>query len=291
MNHQNHWYGHAHVFARYVGITGRPPRIWGHLQHGWNVYDGFGADDGPVAGAPRLVWSDAPRRRGAASGAAHNYRVVGAPFAYLLAMNPAPDDEPGKLPVRRGTIFYPFHGWEAQEVLGDHRRLAAEIAEREEPPVTVCLYWMEFKYPQVREVYESFGFRVITHGPRGGHYRGTDPWFLDKQLAELRGHRRAASNRMCTALLYAAAAGCELGVYGDPMLIERENPAYGGNARIRRLWPALHQPVVPARYAVSVATEELGLRHVAEPAEIVDLFGWAGHAPVRQAGRGDGRVA
>jgi hypothetical protein len=278
VNHQNHWYGHAHVLARYCGIPGRPPRIWGCLQHGWSVYDGFGADDGPVAGAPRLVWSDAPRRRGAAAGN-RNYHVVGAPFGYLMAMKPVGEREL----ARRGTIFYPFHGWEGQQVLGDHRTLAAEIAEREEPPVTVCLYWMEYRYPQVREVYESFGFRVITHGRRGGGYRHTDPWFLDKQLAELRRHRRAASNRLCTALLYGAAAGCDIGVYGDPMLIERENPAYGGNARIRRLWPGLHVPEVAPREAVAVATEELGLRHVAEPEELAELCGWSEYLPRRRA--------
>lgn len=277
MNHQNHWYGHAHVLARYCGISGRPPRIWGYLQHGWSVYDGFDADDGPVAGAPRLVWSDGPRRRGAAAGN-RRYAVIGAPFGYLMAMNPVGEHELS----RRGTIFYPFHGWEGQQVLGDHRTLAAEIAEREEPPVTVCLYWMEYRYPQVREVYESFGFRVITHGRRGGGYRNTDPWFLDKQLAELRRHRRAASNRLCTALLYAAAAGCDIGVYGDPMLIERENPAYGGNARIRRLWPQLHVPEVAPREAVAVATEELGLRYVAEPEELAELCGWSEYLSQRR---------
>ncbi|MGA8117872.1 MAG: hypothetical protein WCA46_29905 [Actinocatenispora sp.] len=269
MNHQNHWYGHAHVLARYAGVTGRPPRIWGYLQHGWNVHDGYGADDSPPEGAPRLVWSDAPRRRGWLAGA-HNYRVIGAPFAYLLAMTP----EPAKPRKRRGTIYYPFHGWEAQAVFGDHRRLAAEIAEREEPPVTICLYWVEHRYPQIREVYESFGFRVITHGRRGG-YQNADPRFLDRQLAELRRHRRVASNRLGTALLYGAAAGCEVGVYGDEMLIENEHPAYGGNARIRRLWPQLHTPVVPPAVSAAFAAEELGQRHVAGPAELADLLGWS----------------
>ncbi|GAA4209438.1 hypothetical protein [Actinocatenispora rupis] len=336
MNHQNHWYGHAHVFARYCGLR-TPPRIRGFVQHGWNIHDGYGADDPPPPGVPRLVWSDGPRRRGIAAGAG-NYRVIGAPFAYLLAMadaaatpgatgvaaraNPGTADpavratpgvtglaaranpgtpgpaaranagtaagraaRPGTEPVRRGTIFYPFHGWEAQAIFGDHRALAAEIAAREEPPVTVCLYWMEFRHPQIREMYESFGFRVITHGTRGGHYQGTDPWFLDKQLAELRAHRRVGSNRLCTALLYGAAAGCEVGVYGDPMLIENENPAYGGNARVRRLWPEMHAPAVDRRVSDAVAAEELGRRYVAPPAEIADLFGWTRDDAPAGAGR------
>ncbi len=271
MNHQNHWYGHAHVLARYVGLTGRPPRIWGYLQHGWNVHDGYGADDSPPVGVPRLVWSDGPRRRGSAAGAGH-YHVLGAPFGYLLAMTPEPE---ARAKRRRGTIFYPFHGWEAQAIFGDHHQLATEIADRAEPPVTVCLYWLEYGYPQVRAVYESFGFRVITHGRRGGHYQGTDPRFLDKQLAELRRHRYAASNRLGTALLYAAAAGCSIGVYGDPMLIENEHPAYGGNARLRRLWPALHRPRVEPTVADEFAVQELGVRHIAGPTEVADVLGWS----------------
>jgi hypothetical protein len=306
MNHQNHWYGHAHVLARYCGLA-TPPRIWGYLQHGWNVHDGYGADDGPAPGVPRLVWSDGPARRGMLAGR-RGYRVIGAPFAYLLATpQPAPPVGPttagrrrrrrsvptasgsafaangARRPTvpastvdgaRRGTIYYPFHGWEAQAVFGDHRALAAEIAARAEPPVTICLYWLEFRHPQLRELYESFGFRVITHGPRGGHYQGTDPWFLNRQLAELRAHRWVAANRLCTAVLYGAAAGCRVGVYGDPMMIENEHPAYGGIARIRRLWPELHAPEVDPGYAAEVARQELGVRHVAPPAELADLLGW-----------------
>lgn len=331
MNHQNHWYGHAHVLARYCGLAA-PPRIWGYLQHGWNVHDGYGADDSPAPGVPRLVWSDGPRRRGMLAGR-RGYRVIGAPFAYLLATPeparrvplsadhgrrrrtvptapglpstvdgarrgtapastvdgarrgtpPASTVDGARRPTvpastvdgaRRGTIYYPFHGWEAQAVFGDHRALAAEIAARAEPPVTICLYWLEFRHPQLRELYESFGFRVITHGPRGGHYQGTDPWFLNRQLAELRAHRWVAANRLCTAVLYGAAAGCRVGVYGDPMMIENEHPAYGGIARIRRLWPELHAPEVDPGYAAEVARQELGVRHVAPPAELADLLGW-----------------
>jgi len=304
MNHQNHWYGHAHVLARYCGLA-TPPRIWGYLQHGWNVHDGYGADDSPAPGAPRLVWSDGPRRRGLAAGR-RGYRVIGAPFAYLLATDPtgdAPGSDaarrgtvpagaaPGLAPAagaarrgtvlagaaRRGTIFYPFHGWEAQSVYGDHRSLAAEVAARAEPPVTVCLYWLEYRHPQLREMYESFGFRVITHGRRGGHYRGTDPWFLHKQLAELRAHRWVAANRLCTAVLYGAAAGCRVSIFGDPMLIEREHPAYGGIARIRRLWPELHRPDVDPGLAAEVAGQELGLRYVAPPAELAEVLGWTAY--------------
>src|SRR4051794_33953203 len=36
----NHYYGHAHLFADYVGIP-FPIMLDGYLQHGWNLHDGF----------------------------------------------------------------------------------------------------------------------------------------------------------------------------------------------------------------------------------------------------------
>ena len=40
MHHANHFYGHGHIMGRYVGAD-YAPRIWGYLQHGWNMHDGF----------------------------------------------------------------------------------------------------------------------------------------------------------------------------------------------------------------------------------------------------------
>ena len=71
-------------------------------------------------------------------------------FAYLLEMDPVvPDDQ------REGTIFYPFHGWEGQEVMGDHRRLIAELKAHESGPVTVCLYWNEHRVKAIRRLWPA----------------------------------------------------------------------------------------------------------------------------------------
>jgi hypothetical protein len=266
MHHANHYYGHSHVLARYCGLDdAAPPRVRGYLQHGWNIGDGLAPDHDYVPGIPAFLWSERTRRRAWSLGRRQVY-VVGAPFAYLLAMEPAAGTE------RAGTIWYPFHGWEGQHVLGDHEALMAEIRRTEPGPVTVCLYWQEYK--SLRPLYERGGFRVICHGFRGGFWKDLDPGFLYRQLAELRRHERVASNRLCSAVLYGALAGCEPAVYGDPMQLRNETSAFGGQARIRREWAGLHGPRVDPPHARRVASDELGADRLLSPAELRRLFHW-----------------
>ncbi|WP_206665762.1 hypothetical protein [Pedococcus bigeumensis] len=282
MHHANHFYGHAHILARYAGLAD-VPRIWGYLQHGWNVHDGFAVGTQFAPGFPKFIWSDAPRRRGWAVGM-RDYVIVGSPWAYLLQLEQQEQWEAGN-PDRQGTIVYPFHGWEQQAILGSHHGYVEELKATETGPITICLYWNEFQDAAVRRTYERAGFRVISHGYRGHMWQGTTPDFLDRQLTELRRHRRVVSNRMGSALFYGASVGCEMGVYGDPMILEAERAVLGGMERQRRLWPQMHQVSVPLSEGRELARVELGLDHVLGRAELIDVLGWS-HAPL---GRLDSR--
>jgi hypothetical protein len=268
VHHANHYYGHSHVLARYCGLDDTdPPRLHGYLQHGWNIGDGLAPDHEFVAGAPLFLWSERTRRRAWSLGRRQTY-VVGSPFAYLLTMEPDPREP------REGTIWYPFHGWEGQHVVGDHDGLIAEIHRTEPGPVTVCLYWQEYQQPKLRKRYERAGFRVICHGYRGGWWKDLDPGFLYRQLAEQRRHARVASNRLCSAVLYATLAGCEPAVYGDPMQLQGEKSAFGGQPRIVREWAALHGTTVDPAEARAIAVDELGADRLLPPAELRRLFRW-----------------
>lgn len=271
MHHANHFYGHAHIMARYAGL-GEVPRIWGYLQHGWNVVDGFAVGTPFAPGFPKFVWSHAVRRRGWAMGR-RDYVVVGSPWGYLLQLEQQEQWELSP-PRREGTIVYPFHDWEGQSIVGSHQSFVDEIKANESGPTTICLYWNEFKDPDVRRAYESAGFRVISHGYRGLHWKDTDVRFLDKQLAELRRHERVVSNRLGSAIFYGASVGCQVGVYGDPMLLQAEDPVFGGNERLRRLWPELHQVSVPVETGRALARTELGLDVLLEPSELREVFRW-----------------
>ena len=141
--------------------------------------------------------------------------------------------------------------------------------------MTVCLYWHEHLNHRIRRRYERAGFRVICHGVRGRFHQQTDTHFLVRQLAELRAHRRVASNRLSTAVFYGATVGCEPAVYGDPMTLEGDDTTFGGLDRLRRGWPALHGEAVPdVAEAQEIAWEELGRGRLYAPAVLRELLGW-----------------
>lgn len=266
MHHHNHYYGQAHILARYCGLDDvHPPRIRGYLQHGWNVGDGWNPQHEFFDGAWRYVWSDAPRRRGHSLGR-RNYAPIGAPWLYLTELEPelgtlAPEE-------RSGTLWFLFHGWEGGKIEGDHARLIDEIRETEPGPVTFSLYYTEFDRPEVRALYEKSGFEVISFGKRGWNYEGTDRRFLYKQLEAMRGHRRVAANRLSTAIFYGAAVGCDVAVYGDPMKMAGEDPLFGGNARVQRLWPDLHGKEIDRDTARQITDDEMGRTWMMPPDEM-----------------------
>lgn len=269
MDHTNHWYGHAHILARWCGLDfDAPPPIRGVIQHGWTFVHGFGYKHNAHASLTKLVWSDVCRRRGQAI-SWRNFYAIGAPFAYLLQLEPDPGHE------RVGTIWYPFHGTREYEgVQGRHDELIDEIKATEDGPVTVCLYYVEYEDSAVRRHYEDAGFRVICHGHRGQWWKGTDTRFLFRQLDELRRHRRVASNRLSTAVFYGAAAGCEPAVYGDPMEFVGAKAGFNGEGLLEALYPELHGAHLDVDAARATAGRELGLDLIAPPDELRRILGW-----------------
>jgi hypothetical protein len=276
MHHHNHYYGLAHILARYGGLDDEfPPRMRGYLQHGWNVGCGWNPVHEFYDGAWRYVWSDGPRRRGHALGR-RNYHVIGSPWLYLSELEPDLGVVPEK--DRSGTLWFLFHGWEAAgmgaKIHGNHARLIDEIRETETEPVTISLYYTEYERPEVRRAYEDAGFEVICFGKRGWNYEGTDRKFLYKQLAAFRKYKRVAANRLSTAVFFGVAAGCEPAVYGDAMELEGDNPLFGGQARIARLWPDMLGKDIDIEVARAITDEELGRAWMMPPAETRMLFDW-----------------
>lgn len=269
MDSSNHWYGHAHVLAEYCGLDPEaPPPIQGVIQHGWTFVHGFGSAHKPPIGMTKFSWSDVCRRRGHLIGW-RDYVSIGAPFLYLDRLRE-------ELPeTREGTIWYPFHGTvDFESVTGDHARLIRQIKDVEEGPVTVCLYYVEYEQPEVRRHYEDAGFRVICHGHRGHKWSGGTPDFLNRQLSELRRHRRVASNRLSTAIFYGLATGCESAVYGDPMAFEGGAAGFDGERLFRAWYPFMFGEETDYGQARALADLELGVGQMVGPEELSMILGW-----------------
>jgi hypothetical protein len=274
MQAENRAYGHAAVLSEYADFD-RTKWIPGALQHGWNPFDGIGEMDGVWRPLRKFVWSEENERIGRALGGVR-YEVVGAPWLYLLRLQPAPAVPPGP----PSTVTFPYHPTIHDRVVGSHEQYAKDLAGREQGSVTVCLQWMDHADAGIREAYTQHGFRVVTFG-RGTSGAPGCTGFLRRQRAELLRHTRAVSNRLSTALFYAASLGLEVGIYGSEMNLESEQ-AYAMSGLPDR-WPALHADSVAPEVSRPLWEHQLGAEHVRSPEQLRELMGWDGPRPAVKA--------
>ena len=195
-------------------------------------------------------------------------RGIGAPFVYLASARPPADSG-------SGTIYYPYHASEWNELIGSHDALIGELREREGvEETTVCLYVLEYQNPTIRRAYESAGFRVITHGRRD------DPTFLRRQLQELAAHTVVATNRVSTALWYGGHLGRRMRVFGDVFGAEAQGgPGHAADEQSRLFGPLLDGSLSPDDER-ALADAELGADLMRPAAELRSLL-TAGHGARR----------
>ena len=276
MDIQNHFYGHSAALALAAGLP-RPRHIPGVLQHGWTIVSPLQAQaqDFPQVGVnPRwtmFVWSHSSRAW-SPDGETRRSKALGSPFLYLEREARAAGWRPdGTGP----TLWIPFHGTRLVRVTGDHAALAREAFERE-GRVTVCLHVEDANDPEIVAAWAAAGHQLVTAGRRN------DPDFLARILGMIGGARRVASNRLSTAVMYAAALGKEVAVYGPPLVLS------GGEGRVvdmvRDLWPELHGDTTAVAETRPVAEAELGRSHLLPPAELRSSLGWDRRIGLRAAG-------
>jgi hypothetical protein len=254
MHPENRYYGHGRILTGTLHGEA-PAAVRGHVQHGWSTGHGFGPPSRLVSWLPRLGWGDRTGVECRAAGLP-GVTLIGAPFVYLTA-----DVDPAR-PKPRATVVYPFHGTERLALSGSHDRMADEVAEREDGPVTICLYWSDHT-PDAVAAYERHGFTVTTHGHR------SDPLFLERQLDLLLGHDRIVTNRVGTAFWYGASLGLEAEIYGPYFGLDHLTGLDGPFERYQRAqWPDFHEGPCPGREAKVVGDAELGTRHRRHPEEL-----------------------
>ena len=270
MDIQNHFYGHTAALAGYAGLS-RPRHVAGLIQHGWTNVSPISVNFGDFPDVEKkgnrklFVWSHGSRAWDPEQSARASF-PLGSPWAYLVSTEPVRQlaQSPGS-----GVLIMPLHSTRIIQVLGDQGSLARAYL-RTEGPSTVCLHSEDIQKPEIVDSWLDAGHRVVTAGPRH------DPDFLSRILALVLASERVVANRLMTPVLYAAALGRDVGVYGAPLSIS--GAEIHGMDTIRGLWPELHGEFLDRAQTTEVARRELGFQHLLGPAELRSALGWDGRS-------------
>ncbi|WFR83085.1 hypothetical protein [Arthrobacter sp. Y-9] len=271
MDIQNHFYGHSAVLAGFAGLT-RPRHFQGLLQHGWTPVTPIRTHFADLAGsAPAgnlFTWTHDSRgwtEEESFRETGFHSTPIGAPALYLADMV----EKNGERPTPTlDTVVFPFHGTRLVAVEGDQAAYAREIYEKEGPAL-VCMHIDDLQRPDVVAAWRDAGHRLTTAGER------RDPDFLARVLWLIMNAKKVVSNRLATALVYAAAVGTPIEIYGPHFQIagiqEESSEEY-----LRKLWPEFYDPNTDLAALKSLARAELGADAMRSPDELRDLLGWNG---------------
>ena len=264
-------YRHDKVLRRYAGVI-LPHVIEGSLQHGWRSDSGVTEPERAV----HFVWNRSNFQKAREEGL-QNVTPIGAPFLYL------PPLKRGGRVHERGLIAMPAHGWEKASIL-DPVRTYDEYASRLEElkrfynPVTVCLYWIEYRNREITALFERRGISVVTVG----HSSRKD--FLEAWRRTVEPYAYVTSNEICTSVFYGLHMGKRVFLYGTPMKRCNNDSVYLNNLSRRfaavteaygKKYPVLLRENFDDRPHPEIAAEELGLEFRQSPAALRRLMKWS----------------
>jgi len=169
-------------------------------------------------------------------------------------------------PVTLPTVVFPFHGTRLLSIDGDQAAYAREIYDREGPSV-ICMHIDDLQKPDLVRAWTDAGHKLITAGER------RDPNFLARVMWLVMSAEKVVSNRLATALFYAAAAGTKVSIYGPHFQIagvaETSSEEY-----LRSLWPEFYDPKMPRIDHLRIANQELGRDYMLSPEKLKTVLGW-----------------
>lgn len=269
MDIQNHFYGHSAAYAAYAGLSA-PRHIAGLVQHGWTPITPISTHFADLAGkAPEgnlFVWSHEARGWSEAESRAETgFRstAIGSPFLYLFDVVKANGGLP---PKSIPTVVIPFHGTRLVEVEGDQAAYAREVFEKEGPAV-VCLHIDDLQREDIVAAWTEAGHTITTAGER------RDPEFLARILWLVASAERVVSNRLATALMYAAAVGTQTEIYGPHFQIKGISET-SSEAYLKRIWPEFYDAATPLPELTALAEQELGRGAMLSAEELKRTLGW-----------------
>ncbi len=269
MDIQNHFYGHSAVLAGYAGLH-RPRHMAGLLQHGWTPVTPIRTHFADLAGsAPAgklFTWTHDSRgwtEEESARETGFRSTAIGSPALYLAEMV-----KRSGVAIERpiDAVVFPFHGTRLVSVEGDQEAYAREVFEREGPAL-VCMHIDDLQKPEIVNAWTKAGHRITTAGER------RDPAFLARVMWLLMSSRKVISNRLATALVYAAAVETPVSIYGPHFQIagieETSSEEY-----LQRLWPEFYEETTSVPDLLEIANAELGHSYLQSPSELRRTLGW-----------------
>jgi len=148
--------------------------LLGSIDHGWYYSESVWKlrTKNPFKFANRYVWND---RQSELSATAYRTVAVGAPWLYMLNdLGLEPTNIEDRLPkLKNKVIIFPGHNTGylfSFDVMGSIEEFKSIIPKDSE--VTVCLFWLDFCDPSIRNAYKKQGWKVESVGAT---LRGSQP--------------------------------------------------------------------------------------------------------------------
>jgi hypothetical protein len=258
---ENDFYGHKRVLSDYCLLERQKP-IFGQVIHGWEYNYHF--SNRKFRYIPIFLWNSrhlkSLKEESSTSG-----KVIGAPFTYLVR-SLWPD---GLYQTGSGTLVFWTHSVSVPLSFLEIRNFIKNIEETQSPPFTVSLFFEDWTLRN-RQLFEEFGWRVISFGPRSRSN------FLTRLALEISEHRNVVSNEIQSALLYAGILRKNIRILGQPPNWSSESSAIQNTKeKAREVYSNIRETGLTGSQAFELCANELGWNENLCPDELKEVLGWS----------------
>jgi hypothetical protein len=212
------YYGHRESLLASIDLP-ENSFLLGRLQHGWSTVEFF-SELQPVYNRkgnryPDFVWSNRLQKELLNKTPSHKeIYSIGSPWAHFIRGNNFQDIYLREYQNPQTIIYFPSHSFQGWGTSNIENKLDIVSRYQKNMRIVVCLYWLDFVTPSVRNFYISRGFEVTCLGFRG--FSGYEfPWlnsgerifFLPNLLKLLAIAGLVFADEVSSPFFYAASLG------------------------------------------------------------------------------------
>ena len=257
---ENEFYGHKRALSDYCLLERQTP-IYGQVIHGWEYNYHF--SNRKFRNIPIFLWNNR-HLKSLKEVSSISGKVIGAPVTYLVR-SLWPD---GLYQTGSGTLVFWTHSVSIPLSFLEIRNFVKNIEETQHPPFTVSLFFEDWTLRN-RQLFEEFGWRVISFGPRSRSN------FLTRLAREISEHRNVVSNEIQSALLYAGNLRKNIKILGQPPNWSTESSTIQNTKKIaREVYSNIGETGLPGSQAFELSAKELGWYENVCPDELKEVLGW-----------------